>query len=105
MKSNDPQGVGPLGRWPIFFGVPMAILGLLLVTTMRKGFRATAFGQDAEPYIIFFTPIIVGLLGYSLYKLLPRRLIIPLGIVGWAIGLSLIYWYFWFGPGAFGHHR
>jgi hypothetical protein len=64
---------------------------------------ASAVGEKALPYVIFFTPVIIGICGRVLYGYLPKRLVIPLGVTGWVIGLSLIYWYFWFGPGGPGH--
>lgn len=87
-------------------GVPVAVLGIILVTTLPHGTNgiAATFGQDAEPYIIYFTPAGIGLIGYILYKTLPAKVIVPCGVIGWIVGLSLIYWYYWFGPGSFGHH-
>jgi hypothetical protein len=107
MNKQHPPSIGPSGRWLIFFGIPMAILGILLTFTMRHGLDkglVHAFGETALPYVIFFTPVVIGIGGMVLYEHFPKRLVIPFGIVGWIVGLSLIFWYFWFGPGAFGHH-
>jgi hypothetical protein len=104
MNENKVQQIGPLGRWLIFLGVPVAMMGVLLVSIFRHGLAsglANAVGERALPYVVFFTPVVFGAMGLVLYKCLPARLVIPLGIIGWVIGLSLIYWYFWFGPGAF----
>jgi hypothetical protein len=103
MSEKYPYGVGPSGRWLIFCGVPLAIVALLLVSTVHHGVNGLAdtVGEKALPYVIFFTPVAIGIVGWMLYEYLPKRLIIPLGILGWIVGLSLLYWYFWFGPAAF----
>jgi hypothetical protein len=80
---------------------------VLLVSTLHHGLvksLAQAVGEKALPYVLFFTPVVIGIGGMVIYEYFPKRLIVPFGIAGWIIGLSLIYWYFWFGPGAFGHH-
>src|SRR5258706_5554314 len=108
MNKQYPHGIGPQGRWFIFFGIPVAILGVLLVTTLPHGLEpglANAVGEKALPYVLFFTPVAVGIAALVLYKYVPKRLVIRLGIVGWIVGLLLIYWYFWFGPGAFAYHE
>jgi len=64
-----------------------------------RGIEST-FGQNAAPYVVFFTPVVIGVGGMVLYDYFPKRLVIPCGIFGWIVGMSLIYWYFWFGPGA-----
>jgi hypothetical protein len=106
MKHKNPQVIGRPGHWIIFLGVAVAILGVLLTATLRHGLRQLPriVGETSAPYIVFFTPVVIGALVYAVYQYLPKRAAIPLGIVGWVLGLSLIYHYFWFGPGAFGHH-
>ena len=107
MNKKYPHGIGPSGRWLIFAGIPTAILAVLLVSTLHHGLvksLAQAVGEKALPYVLFFTPVVIGIGGMVIYEYFPKRLIVPFGIAGWIIGLSLIYWYFWFGPGAFGHH-
>ncbi|MFZ1074593.1 MAG: hypothetical protein WAO21_14290 [Verrucomicrobiia bacterium] len=107
MNEKPPHGVGPSGRWLIFAGLPVAILGILLVSTLRHGLEpglANAVGEKALPYVLFFTPVVIGFGSMALYEHFPKRLVVPLGILGWIVGLSLIYWYFWFGPGSFAHH-
>jgi hypothetical protein len=107
MNEKPPSGIGPSGRWLIFFGVPVAILGVLLTSTLHHGLNQIPkiVGEKSAPYFVFFTPVAVGVVGMVLYQYLPKRMHIPLGITGWIIGLSLIYWYFWFGPGAFRYHH
>jgi hypothetical protein len=107
MNKEHPNGIGPAGRSLIFGGVPVAILGVLLVSTLRHGLEpglANAVGEKALPYVLVFTPLALVFGGSVLHKYFPQRLVIPFGIIGWVVGLALIYWYFWFGPGSFGYH-
>jgi hypothetical protein len=55
------------------------------------------------PYVVAGVPAAVMILSMVLYGHFPKRLVIPLGIVGWMIHVSVLCWFFWFGPGAFGH--
>jgi hypothetical protein len=74
-SNNKASSLGPSGYRIVFFGVPLLFFALLLVIVMRHG------------------------LGQILYKYFPKRHVIPVGIICWAISLMLLYWYFWFGPG------
>jgi len=110
-KASRPERavrlkVGAQGRWLIFSGVNVAVLGLLLQIGCRDGLDhglVKAIGEKALPYVLFFCPVTVVGIGYIVFKLLPQKIVFPLGIGGWIIGLLLIYEYFWFGPGSFGH--
>jgi hypothetical protein len=89
------------GRCMIIFGVPVAGLAILVVSTLRHGLEpglANAVGEKALPYVLFFTPVALGAVGTVLYEYFPKRLVVPVGVAGWIIGLGLLYWYFWFGP-------
>jgi len=106
--GRDWRRLGASGRWLIFSGLPVAILSLLLTSTLRQGIEPglpKLVGEKALPYVLFFAPVTIGLLGFVLYKNIPTWIIVPIGIVGWVVGLTLICWYFWIGPGAFGHGR
>jgi hypothetical protein len=107
MNKKYPHGIGPAGQWLIFAGIPVAILGVLLTSTLRHGFDkglVHAVGEKALPYVLVYVPLAIVLGGWLLYQYFPKRLVVLFGITGWIIGLPLIYWYFWFGPGSFGHH-
>jgi hypothetical protein len=108
MNEKDPQRIGPAGRSLIFGGVPVAVLAVLLVSTLRHGLEpglANAVGEKALPYVLIFTPLVIVFGGSMLHKYFPKQLVIPFEIIGWLVGLALMYWYFWFGPGAFGHQK
>lgn len=94
------------GRWLIFCGTVVAAVGILLVTCCRHGLKDLPkfVGEKATPYVVYFTPAMLGIAAMVIYERIPKRLAFNLGIIGWFLGLGLIYWYFWFGPGAFSHH-
>jgi len=97
MVSNRPD------RWLIFGGIPAAMVSLLFVIFAPHGQIEHAVGETALPYVLFFTPVAVVIVAMILYPRFPKSLVIPCGIAGWAIHAALLCWYFWFGPGAFGH--
>jgi hypothetical protein len=106
MSGKYSNGIGPAGRSLIFGGIPVTILAVLLVSTLHHRLNQIPkiVGESAAPYVVFFTPVVIIFGSILLHEHLPKRLVIPLGITGWILGLSLIYWYFWFGPGSFGHN-
>ena|ERR1022692_3135851 len=106
MNKKYPHGIGPAGRWLIFGGIPLAVYGVLLTFTVPHGVNglARAVGEKALPYVIVFMPLAIVFGGWALYKHFPKQLVVPCGIAGWITGLLLIYWYYWFGSGSFGHH-
>jgi hypothetical protein len=105
MNEKKPDGLGPSGRWLMFGGIPVAILGVLLTLTESHGIDGLAHnvGEKALPNVLVYVPLAIVLGGWVLYKYFPKRLVIPFGMARWIIGFSLIYWHYWFGPGSFGH--
>jgi len=101
-----PESIDPSGRWLIFGGIPTAVLAVLVVSTLHHGLNQIPqiVGENAAPYIVFFTPAVIVFGSMFLYDHFPKRLVLPCGIIGWVVAMSLFYWYFWFGPGAYGHH-
>jgi hypothetical protein len=103
MNSKYPQRIGPAGYWLIFSGIPIAIITILLASTLRNG-DIRGVNEKSLPYIIIFVPLAIIVGCRVLYQSFPKRLIIPFGIIGWIIAASVMCWYCWFGPGAIGHH-
>ncbi|HXR03560.1 MAG TPA: hypothetical protein VN836_02500 [Verrucomicrobiae bacterium] len=102
MSKQYPYGIGPGGRFMIFSGVPG--FGVAIVLTCAYDPMEHLVGQDASPYVMVGIIITLYVVSMFLSNYLPKRFVIPVGIVGWALMLSLLYWYYCFGPGAFGHH-
>ncbi|MGB8371201.1 MAG: hypothetical protein WCF71_18120 [Verrucomicrobiia bacterium] len=103
MNEKHPHGIGPAGRWYLYSGIPFAVIAVFFTTTDRL--LDHVFSENVSPYIDLFVIGAIAIGALILYDHLPKRLVIPLGIVGWIISFSLLYWYFLFGPGAFGHHH
>ena len=101
MKDKNPHGIGAAGRWLIFAGVPWAIIAVFIVC--GQGSLDRVVGEKALPYVIFGTAAIFAIGGMILYNYFPKQYSIPVGIAGWAVTFLLLFWYYWFGPGAFGH--
>jgi hypothetical protein len=101
-KKKHSQNIDPATSWVIFAGIPIAIIAILLASTMRHG-DIRGVSEKALPYVLLFgsAAIIVGC--RELYHHCPRRLIIPLGVSGWVIAVTVMCWYYWFGPGSFGY--
>ncbi len=105
INQKYPHGIGPMGRWLIFSGIPMAISALFFVFTEPHHALERAVGEKWFPYILAGVPATLMIIGMAIYGHFPRRLIIPLGVVGWVISVTVLCWFFWFGPGSFGYHN
>ncbi len=92
--------IGAAGRWLIFAGVPCAVVALLFVCLEPGHLIERVVGEKALPYVLYFTPAVVVILGKVLYERVPKAAVIPYGVVGWVATASLLCWFFWFGPGA-----
>jgi len=97
MKENYPKGIGPTGRWLIFSGANWAVVALFICASRSL---EPVVGERSWPYVIYGTPGIIVIASAVLYDHIPSRLIVPVGLIGWAFAVSLLLWYFWFGPGA-----
>jgi hypothetical protein len=102
MKDKYPLRTDEGARRMIFFGVSaVPIAGLVAVGPQMEHF----VGEKALPYVFFGIVVIITLIGMILYHHTPKRLVIPIGIIGWLIAASFLCWYAWFGPGAFRYVR
>lgn len=100
LDTKHPFKISEGGRRGLFFGIPAIGFGILMC---KAEVIAHAVGERAYPYVYFGMFILLAVIGMVLYNHVPKRWIIPLGISGWVTTFSLTFWYFWFGPGAFGH--
>src|SRR3954471_11806452 len=99
MSKKYPHGVGPADRWLIFAGVPAAVIAILLAVTLRHG-NIRGVSERSLPYVLLFVVPAIIMGGRELYHRLPKRLVIPFGIIGWIITFVVMCWFGWFGPGA-----
>jgi hypothetical protein len=58
------------------------------------------FGEKYFVYVALGIVLAITAVSLFLYDRIPKRFIIPIGIVGWMLILSLVIWFFFFGPGA-----
>jgi hypothetical protein len=103
MNNKNPFGVGPLGRWVIFSGIPLSVWAVFFAVTEPHHALEHAVGEKIFPYVLAGAPASIMIGGMICYNYFPKKLVVPLGIIGWIINISIFCWFFWFGPGAFGH--
>src|SRR5690349_2782447 len=101
MSTRYPHGIGPTGRWLIFAGFPFSFCAVLLACTLRDG-NIRGVSESFLPYVVAGVPSTIMIGGMFLYGYVPKWLVLPLGIGGWVVSASVLCWFFWFGPGAFG---
>ena len=97
--TNRPL-IGPSGRWLIFAGIPMAVWAIFFAITEPHHALEHAVGEKVFPYILGGVPAAAVVGSMVLYKYFPKRLIVPIGTIGWILAFSILAWFFWFGPGA-----
>ena len=104
MPKKQLSRIGRPGQWLIFAGIPLAVVAILFAATKAHHDLEHAVGEKFLPYVLFFTPVVVVIVSKLLYDHFPKALVIPFGLVGWIFGLSVLYWFFWFGPGSLKTH-
>jgi hypothetical protein len=97
--------IGLGGLLSIFSGFPYAIVTALFAFIGPHFSLAHAVGEKAFPYVLLLEFMAVCVVIFILYDRFPKRLIIPVGLLGWVLTFSIACWYFWFGPGALSHPR
>lgn len=83
-------------------GVPMLFTVLLL---LQKGLPFEhALGTTTAAWILFGFVLTAFVIAMAIYKYVPAKRVIPIGVADWFLAVAITLWYFWFGPGALGHH-
>ena len=90
MKNEDSSRIGQTGRWIIFLGVAFA-LGAMLWYAKKP--LENLVGQRAFPYVVYGLVMVICVWHMLLYNRCPRRLVIPLGIIGWISTFALQWWF------------
>ncbi|HMC28757.1 MAG TPA: hypothetical protein VKM56_13295 [Verrucomicrobiae bacterium] len=88
MMNDSPQpSLGPFGRYITFSG-----LGMALMAACTYFFRAIEqlSGDKAFPFVILGLGAASILLTLFFYDRCPKKLVIPLGIAGWAVTFLLL---------------
>jgi EamA domain-containing membrane protein RarD len=97
---QNPFRIDEGARRMIFAGVPCGLLCMLLVASTPLDHLV---GDKVWIWGFCVAAGILAALGLVAYRAIPRRLILPLGIVGWIIAFGLLFVGVTFGPGAFGY--
>jgi len=97
MSRDRSVLVGKSGRYLIYIGVIWPVIGG--ITCLQDQIVAWC-GDNALPYVAIGILIFSGVTAMSVYDRIPSRIATRIGFAGWFTGISLLYWYFWFGPGS-----
>jgi hypothetical protein len=100
-EAIEKKYVGAGGQFYIYFGAPMFVFTVL---AFRFGERfLNKVGTATGAYLglgIFLAVLTISLI---LQNHIPKKFIVPIGIIGWLLILLSAVWFFFFGPGVFGH--
>jgi hypothetical protein len=97
LDKEHPFSIQEKGRRYIFIGVPMIGIAVILcrASAMEHFFNVNV-NNNVFPYVFFGAMILCYMAGDILYRVVPKRWVLPLGIAGWVTSFSLLYWYFVF---------
>jgi hypothetical protein len=100
--NNEPHKIGSGVRAWIFWGAPMFFYVVLGIPTYEP--LARFVGEKIAPYIVIVFGGLITIITMIVDDYIPERLFIPIGVIGWALTFSFLYWYYCFGPGALKLH-
>jgi hypothetical protein len=100
MKNRGPFNIDEGARRMIYCGAPLCVLVALTGIGCSLENRAL---DKVWPYVFLGTVLIVFVLGMIAYNFIPKRFILPLGIVGWLVSFAIMAWLLWFGRLSLGH--
>jgi hypothetical protein len=98
MNEQSPDRVGPGVRWFVFGGFPMIAMALLACCYESL---VRVVGERPAPYVGLGIAAVVWIGSLVVYDYIPKRLILPIGVVGWIVTLSVGYWFLNHGPHSF----
>lgn len=92
-KTRQPRMVSRRDSWLIFSGIPFSVLAIYSVMVGPSEHQLV--GQNAEPYVVFFVPALIVIIAMLVFNHFPKRLVVPLGIIGWIITFVIVCSYSW----------
>jgi hypothetical protein len=104
MNSKYPYGLGPGGKWLVFSGAFWAVVTISFTSVgfERFGQMERKIGTGPSLCIIWGIVTAILIVAMIVYGRLSQRLAMWIGVIGWIVTISLGYWFFGYGPGAFG---
>jgi MFS family permease len=100
-EEIEKKYVGERGRSQVYMGFPIFVIAIIVGPFFEKLLKI--FGAAIGAYVgLGIALVIIGISLY-LYDRIPAKFITPLGIIGWMLTGTMLIWYFFFGPGAWGH--
>jgi hypothetical protein len=102
-KTIEDKYVGFWGRVKIYLGAPIFIMVATGMLTPVEKLLTHALGDNVATYVMLGIVLMVIAVSLFLYDYTPKKLVVPIGVIGWLLTLALIIWFFFFGPGVFGH--
>jgi hypothetical protein len=103
-EEVEKKYIGQTGRLKIYFGAPIFIMAAAGMLTSLFESLERLIGPSVAPYVMLGMALLILAAAWALYDHIPEKVIIPIGIIGWMLTLSLIFWFCFYGPGAWGHH-
>jgi hypothetical protein len=99
-KIIEKKYIGAGGQLYVYFGVPMFVFVLLVFCFGERFLNKVGTATGAYLGIGIFLVVLTTSL--VLYDHIPKKLIVPFGILGWLLILLSVIWFFILGPGAIG---
>ncbi len=87
--ENKYVGVG--GRLDIYFGAPVFIIVVLGKLLFEKLLHVA--GLKIGIWIVFGIALAIITVSLLIHDRIPAKLRIPIGIIGWLLTISIIFWF------------
>lgn len=97
-EEIERKYVGPSGCARIYFGAPLFVMALLSQYFERL---LDKLGAKMGVYVALGVCLAIVAVSLVLYQRLPPKFVVPIGIMGWMLTLSMILWFSLFRSTAF----
>jgi hypothetical protein len=91
--------IGPLGTGVIYWGVPMTIFTVIVVHLEAL---VRLFGSYGGAYALLGIAVVLMIVFRLLRSRISKRTAVVAGMIGWLVSISFAFWWYCWGPGAFG---
>lgn len=96
------EKIGPFGLGFIYGGVP-AIFVTVIATHLDE--LCQLFGNYGGAYVFLGIGAVLMIISIIVIRRISRRIAFIAGTIGWLISFAFAFWWYSFGPGAFGHAK